>query len=59
AITTTAMVLNEYNPSDREPVQEIWNVRVNHRVTTKEVISLVLKQLKTSRQLKEGRQRAR
>ncbi|KAI3875718.1 hypothetical protein MKW92_030940 [Papaver armeniacum] len=49
ALTTAAMELNEYNPSCREPVQEIWNFKERRRATTKEAISLVLKQLKSSR----------
>ncbi|KAI3860458.1 hypothetical protein MKX03_035435, partial [Papaver bracteatum] len=47
AITTAFMELNQYNPSGREPVQEIWNAKEMRRATTKEAISLVLRQLKS------------
>lgn len=59
AITTAALELNEYNPKVRKPVQEIWNFKERRRATTTEAISLVLKQLKSCKQLKASRRSGR
>lgn len=49
AVTRALNELNEYNPSGRYPVQELWNKSENRRVLLKEGIALLLRQWKTAK----------
>ncbi|KAJ0045219.1 hypothetical protein Pint_06331 [Pistacia integerrima] len=39
--------MNEYNPSGRYVVPDVWNLKESRRATVKEIIRYMLKQLKT------------
>lgn len=41
--------LDDYNPSGRYAVQELWNFKDNRKATLKESISYVIKQWKTNK----------
>ncbi|CAI0420755.1 unnamed protein product [Linum tenue] len=52
AVVRAMEELNEYNPSGRYPVEEIWNFREDRRATTKEVITYIYKQIKSTKRRK-------
>ncbi|XP_065877317.1 factor of DNA methylation 4-like [Euphorbia lathyris] len=45
AVTTSLKEINEYNPSGRYLVKEIWNIKQNRKATVKEGVTHILKQL--------------
>ncbi|KAI3833450.1 hypothetical protein MKX03_027194 [Papaver bracteatum] len=47
AVTTAIMEMNEYNASGRFVVSELWNFREGRKASLKEVVSHLLKQVKT------------
>lgn len=47
AVSTALLELNEYNPSGRYTVEELWNFKEGKRASLKEGILYILKQLKT------------
>ncbi|XP_026440241.1 factor of DNA methylation 1-like [Papaver somniferum] len=47
AVTTAIMEMNEYNASGRFVVSELWNFRERRKASLKEVVSHLLKQVKT------------
>lgn len=55
AVADALLELNEYNPSGRYVVQELWNFKENRRATLKDGISFLLQQLRTLKSQKRIR----
>ncbi|GFS37039.1 XH/XS domain-containing protein [Actinidia rufa] len=55
AVGNALLELNEYNPSGRYVVKELWNFKEGRRASLKEVIDCIIQQLKTLKSLKRRR----
>lgn len=55
AVVNALLELNEYNPSGRYVVKELWNFKEGRRARLKEVIDCIIQQLKSLKSLKRRR----
>ncbi|KAI8564047.1 hypothetical protein RHMOL_Rhmol03G0153000 [Rhododendron molle] len=55
SVVNALLELNEYNPSGRYVVKELWNFKEGRRARLKEVIDCIVQQLKSLKSLKRKR----
>lgn len=55
SVVNALLELNEYNPSGRYVVKELWNFKEGRRARLKEVIDCIVQQLKSLKSLKRRR----
>jgi len=55
AVVTALKEINEYNPSGRYTVSELWNFKENRKATLKEVISYIVEHMKPKRKKRQGK----
>ncbi|PWA61110.1 domain XH [Artemisia annua] len=55
AVVNALLELNEYNPSGRYVVSELWNFKERRKATLKEVVNCLIHQLKANKSLKRRR----
>ncbi|KAK1415556.1 hypothetical protein QVD17_31339 [Tagetes erecta] len=58
AVFNALLELNEYNPSGRYVISELWNFKEGRKANLKEVIECLIQQLKASRKRRRDGQRA-
>ena len=54
AVKTALMEINEYNPSGRYVVPELWNFSKGRKATMKEVLKYLFKQMETTTKRRRG-----
>ena len=54
AVKTALMEINEYNPSGRYVVSELWNFSKRRKATMKEVLKYLFRQMATTTKRRRG-----
>lgn len=54
AVKTALSEVNEYNPSGRYVVSELWNFRKNRKATMKEVLRFIFQQMEVPGKRRRG-----
>ncbi|KAL5707678.1 hypothetical protein ACHQM5_018550 [Ranunculus cassubicifolius] len=57
AVCTALLEINEYKPSGRHPVPELWNFKEGRKSNLKEVVEYLIKQLKSLKSSAKWRKR--